>query len=331
MTKLPCASIWSPASKLLQSLSVGSLEVTNPFAAGDLFSASNNFSNLNTEPAEKRVLFLSPQEDNCRTMVARQLSTETMPHNRFHLFLSTAGKEGMGLMGSGLASFLGSVYSNVHGSSLASGGLIILAVFLFGWGAYIAWSREHTERTNTETQLAELQHSPVDIAVEIMEMQKRDIPNTGTGDGPLKTSSVDIFVRVKLELKTIDSIVISRFRAELSLQGSIEHPHERKDIHNWRLFVGRRVGGGATYAYHHLVEVKQELKLGIPAEGWLHFVTSPTTDYQLEESSFKLIVETPRGGAHQELGGHTTKWYPVAEGKVVPDPDSTNIGMPNVE
>jgi hypothetical protein len=47
-------------------LSVGSLENITRLNAGDLFTASNNFSNINTEPAERRVLFAvqSPQVDN---------------------------------------------------------------------------------------------------------------------------------------------------------------------------------------------------------------------------------------------------------------------------
>jgi hypothetical protein len=47
-------------------LSVGSLENTNRSNDGDQFTASNNFSNIKPEPAEKRVLFLGWQEDNCR-------------------------------------------------------------------------------------------------------------------------------------------------------------------------------------------------------------------------------------------------------------------------
>jgi hypothetical protein len=55
MTKLPCALTWSPESKLLQSLSVGSLEITNRSSDGDQSSASD-FSNIPPEPAERRVL-----------------------------------------------------------------------------------------------------------------------------------------------------------------------------------------------------------------------------------------------------------------------------------
>jgi hypothetical protein len=46
----------NPASKSLLSLSVGSLENTNRSNAGDQFTASNIFSNIKPEPAERRVL-----------------------------------------------------------------------------------------------------------------------------------------------------------------------------------------------------------------------------------------------------------------------------------
>ena len=55
-TKLHSLSILNPASKSPLNLSVGNLEVTNPSNAGDLFTASNYFSNIKTEPAERRVL-----------------------------------------------------------------------------------------------------------------------------------------------------------------------------------------------------------------------------------------------------------------------------------
>jgi hypothetical protein len=55
-TKLRSRSISNPASKSPLSLSIGSLANTNPFATGDLFTASNNFSNIKPEPAERRVL-----------------------------------------------------------------------------------------------------------------------------------------------------------------------------------------------------------------------------------------------------------------------------------
>jgi hypothetical protein len=65
-TKPHSLSILNPASKSPLSLSVGSLENITRLNAGDLFTASNNFSNINTEPAERRVLFAvqSPQVDN---------------------------------------------------------------------------------------------------------------------------------------------------------------------------------------------------------------------------------------------------------------------------
>jgi hypothetical protein len=58
-TKPHSPSILIRVSRLLQSLSAGNLEVTNPFAAGDQFSASNDFSNTNTTPAFSGRVFLS--------------------------------------------------------------------------------------------------------------------------------------------------------------------------------------------------------------------------------------------------------------------------------
>jgi hypothetical protein len=46
----------NPASKLSLKLSTGNLANTNQSNAGDLFTASNNFSNIKPEPAERRVL-----------------------------------------------------------------------------------------------------------------------------------------------------------------------------------------------------------------------------------------------------------------------------------
>jgi hypothetical protein len=50
-------------------LSVGSLENINRSNDGDQFTASNNFSNIKPEPAEKRVLFLCGQEHNVRMSI----------------------------------------------------------------------------------------------------------------------------------------------------------------------------------------------------------------------------------------------------------------------
>jgi hypothetical protein len=59
MIKLPSLSTWNRVSKSLPKLSVGSLEVTNLSNAGDLSSASNDFSNTNTTPAFSGRVFLS--------------------------------------------------------------------------------------------------------------------------------------------------------------------------------------------------------------------------------------------------------------------------------
>jgi hypothetical protein len=58
MTRLPCALTWSRVSKLLQSLSVGSLELINRSSDGDQSSASD-FSNINTKPAFSGRVFSS--------------------------------------------------------------------------------------------------------------------------------------------------------------------------------------------------------------------------------------------------------------------------------
>jgi hypothetical protein len=58
-TKLPSASIWIPASKLLQNSSVGRVAATNHSSAGDLSSASNDFSNTNITPAFSGRVFSS--------------------------------------------------------------------------------------------------------------------------------------------------------------------------------------------------------------------------------------------------------------------------------
>ena len=55
-------------------------------------------------------------------------------------------------MGGGITSFIGGVWANVRGSNLSSLGLVILAIFLFGWGAYIAWSKEHTKFQEEEAR-----------------------------------------------------------------------------------------------------------------------------------------------------------------------------------
>jgi hypothetical protein len=65
-TKLRSTFKLNPASKLSLKLSTGSQALTNRSSVGDLFTASNDFSTLNTEPAERRVLFAvhSLQADN---------------------------------------------------------------------------------------------------------------------------------------------------------------------------------------------------------------------------------------------------------------------------
>jgi hypothetical protein len=180
------------------------------------------------------------------------------------------------------------------------------------------------EKTN---EISLLNQIPADIEVEILEVQRRAIDSQQEG---VKSWKYDIFVRAKLELKNLGSIAISQMRVELSLQGALEIPQEKRDIESWRLFISRKIDGGAGYAYHRIKPVKEELTQGVPEEGWLHYVTNRTTDEELDGSSLKLIVETSRGASHAELDAHTSKWSPWGSGRIVPDPDTTNIGLPNI-
>jgi hypothetical protein len=180
------------------------------------------------------------------------------------------------------------------------------------------------EKTNEITLLKQI---PADIEVEILELQRRAIDSEQEGSRSWK---YDVFVRAKLRLKNLDSIAISRMRAEMSLQGALEIPQEIKDIESLRLVVHSKKDGGIGWAYHRIKELKLVLMQGKPEEGWLHYVTNRTTDEELDASSLKLIVETPRGVSHAELDAHTNKWSPWGSGRIVPDPDTTNIGLPNI-
>jgi hypothetical protein len=63
----------NPAFKSLLNLSVGSLAVTNPSNAGDQFTASNYFSNIKPEPAERRVLLFDVQSRRADNGAMRHL------------------------------------------------------------------------------------------------------------------------------------------------------------------------------------------------------------------------------------------------------------------
>lgn len=170
-----------------------------------------------------------------------------------------------------------------------------------------------------------MQQTPAQIVVDVQELQKRT-----TGDeksSPRKFLKYDIFIRLKLELKNLESISISQIRAELSLQGAIEVLTPVADMDSWRLFIGRTHEGGAGYTYHYIKEPGRELRLGMPIEGWLHYVSKPTNDDELNESALRVIVETPRGVSHTELEANTYKWAQTLKGRIVPDPDTTNIGL----
>src|SRR5579864_235149 len=63
-------------SSSLLSLSVGRLEVTNHSSAGDLFTASDNFTTIKLEPAERWVLSCS--DENMRGEPSRQVDNGPM-------------------------------------------------------------------------------------------------------------------------------------------------------------------------------------------------------------------------------------------------------------
>jgi hypothetical protein len=184
-----------------------------------------------------------------------------------------------------------------------------------------------TQLVAANEKISLLEQIPANISVEILELQRRAIDSQQDG---IKAWKYDIFVRAKLELKNLGSIAISQMCVELSLQGALEIPQEKKDIESWRLVIYTKKDGGVGWAYHRIKPLKEELTQGVPEEGWLHYVTNRTTDEELDGSSLKLIVETSRGASHAELEARTDKWSPWGSGRIVPDPDTTNIGLPNI-
>jgi hypothetical protein len=233
-------------------------------------------------------------------------------HVKFYLFLATAGKEGMALMGSGLASFIGGVVQNVRGSSLSSLGLVILAVLLFGWGAYITWSREHTKLQEEEAKngkpeikirlLGALHHvialdntlylGPSFVTVHIGLVNVRHAPTTIKGYG------LKIFLG---RGEFTGTLVPSNVRFSIAKEKVLEHKGVEKTIR-----VRKKLDVEMIIPLDDTITHSDPLVYMLEQKGYLHFIVDmPVYKYEMEENAkapaeftIALTLTDPQDGVH---------------------------------
>jgi hypothetical protein len=238
-------------------------------------------------------------------------------HVKFYLFLSTAGKEGMALMGSGIASFIGGVVQNVRGSSPSSLALVIVAVLLFGWGAYITWSREHAKlqeeqaknekpeikirllgalhhilHTESEKGVTSVFTSPSFVTLYVGLVNMRQVPTTING------------YKLKVFLERAEfsgSLVPSYVRFTMAQENIIEHSRMKKKVP-----LQKKLAVETITPLSQTITSEHPLAYMLEQKGYLHFITDlPTFRYEIEEDpelpaefTVVLTLTDPVDGAH---------------------------------
>lgn len=235
-------------------------------------------------------------------------------HFKFYLFLATAGKEGMTLMGSGIASFIGGVVQNVRGSSLSSLALVIVAVLLFGWGAYITWSREHAklqeeqaknEKPEIKIRLIEVLHhvialdntlyvGPSFVTLHVGLVNVRHVPTT------IKGYALKIFLE---RSEFTGTIVPTNVQFSIAKEKVLEHKGLDKPIR-----VAKEPDVETIIPLSQTISHSNPLTYMLEQKGYLHFTTGmPLFKYEMEErpkvpAAFTIVLTLtdPRDGIHME-------------------------------
>ena len=120
----------------------------------------------------------------------------------------------------------------------------------------------------------------------------------------------DLFLRFRLELTSPGEVQIKNFRFQLSLHGVIEAMEPINDLNEWEITTWDAKAYGAEIIGYSVTPLPSTLRKSEPAEGWLHFVTKPTTGIMLEKCAVRLVVQTDRGSGYGEHDADQAIWNP---------------------
>jgi len=143
--------------------------------------------------------------------------------------------------------------------------------------------------------------SPESISVRLKELYR-------TPKDRYNKSTFDLFLLVRLELR--DKLESSPFsyRFELFMNGLVERLEQKHDLSEWEMTVW--TDGDPALLKHPLVARPAALRMGDPVEGWLHFVTNPTTGEMLEKCAIRLVVQSPYNSNYAEHEADPLIWNP---------------------
>jgi len=118
-----------------------------------------------------------------------------------------------------------------------------------------------------------------------------------------KVGGCHIFVRAKVELLEPMRVTVTKYRMELSRDGSLDAPEFRRDIDRWEITDWSR----DPIPHEEMRPLPMELNCGEPVEGWAHFVTE-RSDQELDRSLVRLFVHTSKGTGSAEIPAGPEYW-----------------------
>jgi hypothetical protein len=177
------------------------------------------------------------------------------------------------------------------------------------WSAFIlssflVWLEEHRNVLSLRREIQTLKEAPASLEARMRELYRKQQGNQH-GD-----SVFDLFLRVRLELKLPEQVQVKNCRFELFLHGVVEAMERVDDLSEWEITTWDSKPGGAGITSFPVTPLAVNLQRSEPVEGWLHFVTKPTTEAMLDKCALRLIVQTSRGSTYAEHEAEPAIWNP---------------------
>lgn len=182
--------------------------------------------------------------------------------------------------------------------------LILFLLYQFLRVPKLLYEEESAALDKARAEIAQL-NQPYHLAV--WPFNITDI-HTEAIDRNNKFAKHHVFVHPEVHLCTPGRIAVKEYRLELKFYDLQHFPTEHKDVSDWIMEIGHSATGGAHVDIIGLIALPTTLEANRPCEGWLHFITDPMTENQLQNSRIRLFMETDLGPAHAELQTSPSLW-----------------------
>jgi hypothetical protein len=211
-------------------------------------------------------------------------------------FIADAGGWGVASVAACFVFYSWAIWEHTHDKPLSAFLLLAVTIPLFWIGSLVAWWKVRKELDGLKQQS------------EVIDVRLAELYRTPTDN--YSESTFDLFVFVRLELMLPQEVRIANSRLELSVHGVVETMEPINDLNDWEIGTWDSKAYGAEIVSYPVTPLPPTLRKYEPVEGWMHFVTKPTTGTMLERCAAKLVVRTDRGSGYSELAAGTDSWNP---------------------